>query len=322
MSMYNFKPKNIDTKQAELGMTIYEDDKKDDTSNLDPNAGKQIAPTDQFLFEEEAKETAAGIFDPLIAGAEKQKEVVDVGAEMQIEGIKQAIPYVTRQFEAYQAKTGFGTGMQMRQSNELIMDIAETVGQVYDVATMQKYEIDSKISEYQSAMAAGEYEIATQLYNQSLSQAQFTADYLGMPYVQPEIGYMYDQMTAAQAIINDPNASDTDRNNAQSSYDSLTKGLQDLGYTGDIGEGLQTYQQGQIEMQQMELELQEFIANELYDVQMASTLDTTHALQAVAGGMSVEEAIQNFPYADWEQVNKMATSESTDWMSWSQYNQP
>jgi hypothetical protein len=270
-----------------------------ETAQAPINVGKDILPTDPSIYGEQAAEEVGAIYDPLMEGLETQKEGVDLGAKLQIEGMEKAIPYVTRQFESYQAKTGFGTGMQMRQQNELVMDIAESMGEIYNQATLEKYAIDSKISEYQSAMAAGELSRATELWNQAQSQAQFAADYLGMDYIQPEVGFMYDQMTASQAILNDPNASDSEKTNAQTNYDTLISQLQTAGYTGDIGEGLQTYQQQQAEIQQAYLDIEEFVASELYDVSMGQIMDTNMAFSSLLGGMSIQDVIQQYPGADY-----------------------
>ena len=271
---------------------------EEDIVNVGDNENKTILESNAFLFEQQAEQRASEIYDPLIEGQEQAKEAIDFQTQLQIDGINKAIPYITRQFEAYQAKNGVGSGMQARQQNELVMDIADKVGTVYDSATMKKYAIDSKISEYQSAMAAGKQQLATQLYNQALSQAQFNADYLGMDYIQPEIQFVYDQMTAAKSQIADPNASAEERQQAQTTYDQLTSHLQDLGYSGDIGEGLTTYQQQQQAMQQANLEMQELIANELYDVEMASILDTTQATIMLNAGATIEEVLEQFPLAD------------------------
>lgn len=259
---------------------------------------KQTAPYDPYTFSGQAKEDVAGVYDPLIKGAETMKGAVDIGAEQEIEGIYKAIPYVTRQFEAYQAKAGLGTGMQMRQSNELIMDIAETVGNVYDKATLQKLGIDSQISEYQSAMAAGELERATELYSQAQSQA-LLADQMGFGYVQPEVAYMYDQMSASQSIMDSLDATEAEKTSAQDTYNSLTKALKDLGYTGEIGEGLKTYQAYQREVERYMLEMQDYLASETYDVEMYSNSHTFLALQEMyIEGLSWDEAKAKYSYAD------------------------
>jgi hypothetical protein len=276
------------------------------------------AAYDPDLYQEEAAEDIATVSAPMLEGFETQKEAVDIGAEMQIAGIEKAIPYVTRQFEAYQAKHGIGTGMQARQSNELIMDIAETVGDVYDKATLAKLGIDSKISEYQSAMAAGELARATELYNQAQSQAMFASEVLGQPYVQPEIGYIYDQMQGHQSIIDSLDASEAEKATAQTAYDGLTQTLKDLGYTGDIGEGLQTYQNYQREMEQYLLEMNDWIASETYDFQMYSQSQTWYALREMQEGKTWEEVLSIFPYADHDfiiEIQGKLTSGELDWQS-------
>jgi hypothetical protein len=277
---------------------------------------KTPAPYNQYLYKEQAEEDIGAVYDPLIEGAEQQKAAIDIGAEMKIEGITKAIPYITRQFEAYQAKQGLGTGMQMRQSNELIMDIAETIGEVYDIATLQKLGVDSKISEYQSAMAAGELSRATELYNQAQSQAMFASEILGQDYIQPEIGFMYDQMTAAEIIINNPDASEEEKSAAQATTDSLTQALKDLGYTGEVGEGLKTYQQYQRELEQYYVEVQDFIASETFDATMYSNSQTFQALQYMQAGHEWDEALTLFPFADVDKVIEIQGKITTGDLTW------
>ena len=262
---------------------------------------KTVTPNTQ-LYADEASEVASGIYDPLITAAEGEKGAIDVAASAEIEGIKEAIPYVTRQFEAYQAKAGFGTGMQGRMSNELVMDIAETVGNVYQQAELDKYGIDSKIAGYQSAMAQGQYDIATQMYNESVSQATFMADYLGMDYIPPEIQYSYDQMSVAQKVISDETSSPEQKAQAQATLTQLETGLKEMGFTGNIGEGMQTYQQQKDALSEFYNEVLEMQETSTFEVQFASQIETSMAWQEIMAGTDPATVFNKYPGADVDQV--------------------
>ena len=259
----------------------------------------KAAPFDPSVYLGEGKKVAGEIYQPLISAAESEKEAIDFAAKMEVEGIEKTIPYVTRQFEAYQAKSGIGTGMQARQSNQLVMDIAATVGNVYQQAELSKYAVNSKVAEYQSAMASGAYDIATEKYNEALSQAQFMSDYLDMPFVQPEVQFMYDQMTVAQKIIADPDATPDEISQAQSSLSDFEKTLKDLGYTGDIGEGLQTYQQKLNELETFYQEAYDLYESSSFEVQYASQLQTVQAWKEVQqGNVDIADIFEKYPGAD------------------------
>lgn len=300
----------IDENSKEVG--VVESTVDETEVGLDTENKPSLAPTNTELYKTEGEQIAGEIYNPLIANAEAGKEAIDLATKMQVEGIQEAIPYVTRQFEAYQAKTGFSTGMQGRMSNQLVMDIATQIGDVYQEAELSKYAVDSKIAEYQSAMAQGAYDIATQKYNEALSRAQFMSDYLGAEYVQPEIQYIYDQMTVAQKVMSDEGATEEEKTAASTTLSGLETTLKDLGYSGDIGEGLQTYQQQVNALEEFYQEAIDLYEAGQFEVQYNTQLQTVQAWQEIRKGTTDPvEILTMFPGADVEQILEWLDEEGT-----------
>lgn len=313
MSMYDWKQGKVvqgltgnDNKDDDYNNSSYdysyENHQQPETAVETPETSPGLVPTDKTIYGDKAKEVAANIFDPLIKGAETELEGVDVAAQQKIKGLESQIPYMTRQFESYAAKSGLGTGMQMRQMNELMTNISGEAANIYGEAEMAKFGIKSKMAGYESAMAQGEYELATDMYNQSLSESQFAADYLGQDFIQPEVKVMYEQMSVADSIINDPTSTEAQVLEAQKTYDTFETQLKESGYSGDVGEGIKTFQQQQQALQDAYVEAQQQIADDTLEYEMFSQLDTIHAFRELQGGKSLEEVMSLYPLADMSEV--------------------
>jgi hypothetical protein len=307
-------PDNEDTVGQVGTQDNYEAFLADQTGTENEGSGDNQQPfgTDRNLYMDEAGEQAQDIYSPLIEGQEQALEATDESAQIQIKGLQEQIPYITRQFEQYQAKMGLATGVQIRQMNELTKDIANMGAKIFEQAELQKYNIRSKMAEYQSAMAQGQMEIAEGLYNQALSEAQMRAD-LGFDYVQPELQFVYDQMITAQNIMSDPQEDAGAKSEAQNTYNTLQTQLKDMGYSGDIGEGIKTYQQQQAEFEQAQAEYQLMLDQQELDFEMFSQHDTIGMLMAISKpeehnldlsdkGAVIEFLYTNYPYADLEDV--------------------